>query len=122
MLSPLSKELIKHLEAEIRCHASQHADDPEISFAPVLSVLRAWTLEFPRVQVTVEFSKPPTFAVRYVYNPGARTGHEWTRYIRIKSGPKEFLEYGGTRYDNLKTLAQELLRPLLDANFRPPET
>jgi hypothetical protein len=115
----LAKQLVRQIEFDVKRYMSQrHPQDREIIYAEVLAGLRVWTPEFPKVQVTVDFSKAPIFAVvLYAHVAEFGKGRDWTRQIVLEFDADDNYCFV---YD-LPDLSQDLLLPLMDVNFRPPE-
>jgi hypothetical protein len=131
MTPDFASQLVRQIKSDIDSYVSQrHPGDPDIACSVMVAGLRAWTKtlpsEYPSVQMTLDFSKDPIFAVvRYVHAARFNERKNWTRNILLKVEDEDhycFAEQGkDTRYHDLLTLSQDLLAPLTDANFNPHE-
>jgi hypothetical protein len=131
MCPRLSKELTRKVESDLEQYASKkHPHDPEIKFQEILGGFRLWTTEprpspaSPRMQETIVFSTGPIFAnVHCVHCVHVGSGREWTRQVLLNFDPNDnpYFTYENNRCDTVADLAQELLSPLIDVNFAPPE-
>lgn len=127
VMSPsFSKQLIKQIESDIcRYTSPRHPHDPDIESVPG-PVLNVRTKVFPIVQMSIVFSETPIFAVvRYAHVAKPNEGKPWTRRILLKVEDGDHFCFADqdtdTRYHDMPTLSQELLMPLMDVNFKPPE-
>jgi hypothetical protein len=104
-----ARELARRVESYCQEYTStKHPGDSDVSYSPLqLSGFLVWRVEghrHPYLQVTVVFPKGAIFAeVRY-----AQHGRQWTRQVLRE-------------YCAAPDLSQELLSPLTDVNFKPPE-
>ncbi len=99
----------------------RQAGDPEISYEELTFGFAVTTLFFPRISLT---AKLPDGALHIEYTHVAKFNERksWKRRLELKLEERGecYLECAGERFDAIIDVAQFLLRPLIDADFRPP--